>query len=159
MRELQTVLINGPNPNTWRRSVSYLRNMAQFSLLFAACLFLQSVSAAAGQHVPEITADNAIVSSPQTTLSSLIRLTDVYHELVSETGITTENQERLKNISQQFEKLFDLREVPPKFRHNVAAETAVYLREAIARIPVPRMEDVPDEDHMVSSCFYSCSAI
>ena len=121
MRELQTVLRNGPNPNTWRRSVSYLRNMAQFSLLFAACLFLQSVSAETGQTVPEITADNAIIGSPQTTLSSLIRLTDVYHELVSETGITSENQERLKNISQQFEKLFNLREVPPKFRRNVAA--------------------------------------
>ncbi|MEA3410616.1 MAG: mechanosensitive ion channel family protein [Pseudomonadota bacterium] len=125
--------------------------MTQFVLLFTACLFLPSVSAETGQRVPEIIADNAIISSPQTTLASLIRLTDVYHELVSETGITTENRERLKNINQQFEKLFDLREVPPKFRRNVAAETAVYLREAMARFPVPRMEDVPDEDRMVSN--------
>jgi MscS family membrane protein len=151
MHKLQTVLRNVPNPDTWRRPVPYLRSMAQFALLFAACLFLQSVSAVTGQHAPDITADNAIISSPQTTLSSLIRQTDVYHELVSETGITTANQERLNNISQQFEKLFDLREVPPKFRHNVAVETAVYLREAIARFPLPRMEDVPDEERMVSS--------
>jgi hypothetical protein len=151
MHKLQTVLRGVYNPDTWRRPVPCFRSMALFVHLVMACLFLQSVSAATGQHVPEITADNAIVSSPQTTLSSLIRLTDVYHELVSETGITTANQERLKNISQQFEKLFDLRKVPPKFRRNVAAETAVYLREAIARFPMPRMEDVPDEERMVSS--------
>ena len=151
MNKQQTVLSDVYNPDTWRKPVPCLCSMALFVQLVMACLFLQSVSAATGEHVPEITTDNAIISSPQTTLSSLIRLTDVYHELVSETGITTENQERLNNISQQFEKLYDLREVPPKFRHNVAAETTVYLRESIARFPLPHLEDVPDEERMLSS--------
>jgi hypothetical protein len=121
-----------------------------FILLSSGSLFSPPVSAVTGYNVPEIASDNADISSPQTTLSSLIRLTNLYHELVSEKGITRENQERLKNINQQFEKLFDLRQVPPKFRRNVAAETAVYLREAMARFPLPRLEDVPDEDRMVS---------
>ena len=144
MHKLQAVLRGVYKPDTWRRPVPCLRSMVLIVHLVMAGLFLQSVSAETEQHVPEITADNAIISSPQTTLSIMIRLTDIYHELVSETGITSENQERLKNISQQFEKLFDLREVPPKFRRNMAVETAVYLREAIARFPVPLMEDVPD---------------
>ena len=151
MRTTQIVLSGVCFPDARGRPVIGLCWPVLFILLFTGFIFSRPVSAATGQHVPEITADNAIISSPQTTLSSLIRLTDVYHELVSEAGITTENQERLKNISQQFEKLFDLQEVPPKFRRNVAAETTVYLREAIARFPVPRMEDVPDEERMVSS--------
>ena len=40
------------------------------------------------------------------------------------------------------------REVPLKFRRNVATETAVYLREAIARFPVQRLGNVPDEERI-----------
>jgi len=112
-------------------------------------MLLQPVSAAPGQVAPEITADNAVISSPQTTLASLLRLTNAFHELVREDGFTRKNQGRLKNIYQQIEKLFDLSEVPPKYRQHVAVETAVYLREALARFPVPPMEEVPDEDRMV----------
>ena len=32
----------------------------------------------------------------------------------------------------------------------MAAETAVYLREALACFPVPAMEEVPDEEQMVA---------
>jgi len=121
-----------------------------FALLFIGCLFAGAVAAVSEPGMPEIAADNAVISSPRATLQSLNRLTDTFHELVSEDGITRENQWRLKNIYQQIEKLFDLREVPPKYRRHVATETAVYLREALARFPVESLEEVPDEDQMVA---------
>lgn len=100
--------------------------------------------------MPAIAVDNAVISSPQTTLSSLLRLTNAFHEQVHEDGITRMNQDRVKNIYQQMEKLFDLSEVPPKYRRHVATETAVYLRESLARFPMPPLDDVPDEDRMVA---------
>ena len=100
--------------------------------------------------LPDIAADSAVISSPRTTLDSLIRLTGTFQGLVDEEGMTHENTRRLRNINQQFEKLFDLREVPPKYRRHVAAETAVYLREALARFPLAPIEEIPDEDMMVA---------
>jgi MscS family membrane protein len=150
MHETQTVLNGAFIPDAMGRPVIGLCWSILFTLLLAGYLFPQPVSAAPGQGVPEIALDNAVISSPQTTLASLFRLTDAYHDLVREDGFTRENQGRLRNILQQVEKLFDLREVPPKYRHHVAAETAVYLREALARFRVPSMEEVPDEEQMVS---------
>ena len=137
-------------PNARGRPAIGLCWSVLFILLLAAAVFTQPVAAAPGQGVPEIAVDNAVIISPRTTLASLLRLTEVFHELVSENGITRENEGRLKNITQQFEKLFDLREIPPKYRRHVAAETAVYLREALARFPMQPLEDVPDEDQMVT---------
>jgi MscS family membrane protein len=118
-------------------------------LLLAGFLFSQPVSGALVQGVQEIAVDNAVISSPQTTLASLVRLTDTFHELLKDNGITRENEGRLRNIHQQLKKLFDLREVPPKYRQHVVIETAVYLREALARHPLPSLEEVPDEDRML----------
>ena len=111
---------------------------------------MQPALADTAQGFPEIAVDNAVITSPQTTFASLLRLTNAYQELVAESGITRENQDRVTNIYQQMEKLFDLSMVPPKYRRHVAAESAVYLREALARYPIPPMEDVPDEDQMVA---------
>lgn len=149
MRDTQTTFIGSFVPRVRRvtgtgRCVSVL-----FALLLAVCVFPRTVPAAPAQEVPEIAVDNAVISSPQTTLASLLRLTNAFHELVREDGVTRENQGRLNNIYQQIEKLFDLSEVPPKYRQHVAAETAVYLREALARFPVPALADVPDEEQMV----------
>lgn len=119
-------------------------------LLLAVTLFPALVLAVPGQQAPQIALENAVISSPKTTLASLFRLTDAYHQLVREDGFTRENQRRLTNILQQVEKLFDLSEIPPKYRHHVAAETAVYLREALARFPVPDIDEVPDEERMLS---------
>ena len=120
------------------------------TLLIIGCLFARTVSALPEQGLPEIAADNAVISSPRTTLQSLVRLTDTVHELLNEDGITHENRGRLINIYQQLEKLFDLREVPPKYRRHVGTETAVYLREALARFPVESLDEVPDEDQMLA---------
>jgi MscS family membrane protein len=150
MHELQSALSSTLIPDARGRPAIDLCRSVLFILLLAAAVFARPVAAAPGQGVPEIAADNAVISSPRTTLTSLVRLTDALHELVSEDGITRENEGRLRNIYQQFEKLFDLREVPPKYRRHVAAETAVYLREALARFPVQPAKEVPDEDQMVA---------
>ena len=89
------------------------------TLLFAEFVFPMAVSAAPRQTIPKIAVDNADISSPQTTLASLLRLTNAFHELVYEDGFTRENQGRLRNIYRQVEKLFDLREVPPKYRRHM----------------------------------------
>jgi MscS family membrane protein len=119
-------------------------------LISAVLLMPGHIRAATLQALPEIAADSVDIRSPRTTLNSLVRLTDTFQDLVDEEGMTHENTHRLRNINQQFEKLFDLREVPPKYRRHVAAETAVYLREALARFPLPPMEEIPDEDLMVA---------
>ncbi len=118
-------------------------------LLLVGIQVCPTASAAPGQALPAIAADTAVIISPRTTLDSLLRLTDTFHELVGEDGITRENEGRIRNLNQQFEKLFDLREVPPKYRRHMAAETAIYLREGLARYPLPAIEEVPDEDRMV----------
>ena len=114
MHKVQTALSGAFIPDARGEPAMALCRSVLFFLLFTGFLFYLPVSTAFAQKAPEIAVDNAVIGSPQTTLASLLRLTGVYHELVREEGITHENQKRLKNINQQFEKLFDLREVPPK---------------------------------------------
>jgi MscS family membrane protein len=118
------------------------------NLLYFGFMLTQPVVAMPEQGIQETVVDVAVISSPQTTLKSLLHLTDSFHELVREDGFTRENMGRVNNILQQLNKLSDLREVPQRYRRNVSAETAVYLREALARSPMPAMEKVPDEDRM-----------
>ena len=136
--------------NRRRMILSYGRTV-MFHLLLLSGLTFQPALAAPEAGVYEIAEDNAVIASPRTTLDSLLRLTDTYHELVSKDGITRENRERVNAILQQINKLFDLRQVPEKYRRNVGTETAIYLREALARFPVPPLEEVPDEDGMVAA--------
>ncbi|MFZ0106979.1 MAG: hypothetical protein WAK92_08970, partial [Thiobacillus sp.] len=91
-----------------RRPRTGLCGLVLFSVLFPVFMFLQSAAAAATTEVLEVAADNADISSPQSTFASLLRLTDALHELVGEDGITRENQQRVKHIHQQMQKLFDL---------------------------------------------------
>lgn len=148
--EIQTVLFDAFSPEVRRKPTFGLCLFVLFCLLLAVLASPRWVSAAPNQKIHEIVIDHAVISSPQTTLDSLLRLTDTYHELVHEDGITFENQERLRIIRQQVGKLFDLRDIPPKYQQNVAAESVVYLREALARFPLPPMEEVPDEDGMIT---------
>jgi len=122
-------------------------------LLFCLAAGVLILSTARGEPAPDLTgvvAEHADISSPRTTLDSLFTLTETFQALVDKDGITFDNQGRLRNINAQFQKLFDLREIPPKYRRHVAAETAVYLREALARHPLPAISDVPDEERMVA---------
>ena len=55
-----------------------------------------------------------------------------------------------KIIITQDERLFYLRMVPSGHRRDVAHETTALIREAIARVPLPKLEKIPDEDEMTS---------
>lgn len=92
----------------------------------------------------------ADLRSPRSVLESFYTLVDSFHDLVREDGFTAENSARLQNLGRQIAKLFDLRKIPPKFRQNVADETAIYLREVTARLPLPPLRQVPDEDQMAN---------
>lgn len=122
------------------------KNLGLFIISF---LFASLVHGQTDARLPEIANDAAVISSPRTTFESFIRLTDSVHELIREEGVTLQNQTRLRNLYQQIKKLFDLDEIPPKYRTHVAVETAVYLREALARFPVIPLDEVPDEEAMV----------
>ncbi len=90
----------------------------------------------------------AETKSPRATLESFLFLTQSYYDLIREDGFTSENIEELENIELQIMKLFDLREVPPRFQETTSMEAAVYLREALERVPLPPIETVPDERGM-----------
>lgn len=55
-----------------------------------------------------------------------------------------------KIIITQAERLFDLRMVPSGHRRDVAHETTALIREAIARVPLPKLDEIPDEDEMAA---------
>jgi hypothetical protein len=40
--------------------------------------------------------------------------------------------------------------VPSGHRRDVAHETTALMREAIARVPLPTLEEIPDEDEMAA---------
>ena len=92
----------------------------------------------------------ADLRSPRNVLESFYTLVDSFHDLVRKDGFTSENSARVQNLGRQIAKLFDLRNIPPKFRQNVADETAIYLREVTARLPLPALSQVPDEDQMAN---------
>ncbi len=150
MHETQTVHTGSVCLVAEKRSKVSLCQSLLFFLLLAGSLLAPPASAAAAQETPEIAIDNAVISSPQTTLASLLRLTETFHDLVRDEGFTRKNEPRVRNILQQVEKLFDLSSIPQKYRRNVAAETAVYLRESLARFPIPAIKNVPDEDEMAA---------
>lgn len=79
--------------------------------------------------------DLARLSSPSHTWQSMINITDAYNKIVQEDGYTFENESTLDNLEEQMERLFDLRNVPESLRRTVAVESAVYLREIVARLP------------------------
>lgn len=150
MRKTQTIHSGAFVSDARERLAIGISPYVLFVLLLAGFMFTQPVLAVSAQGVQEIAVDNADIRSPKTTLASLFRLTDAFHELVREDGFTRENEVRVRNILQQMEKLFDLRQIPPKYQRNVAAETAVYLHEALARFPVPSIEEIPDDDGMAT---------
>jgi len=89
-------------------------------------------------------------SSPRDTLKSFLLGIQRYYDLIRENGYTRNNWRELSNIIKQAERLFDLRMVPSGHRRDVAHETTALIREAIARVPLPNLEEIPDEDEMAA---------
>ena len=88
--------------------------------------------------------------SPRGVLESLLTGTRRYYDLIREEGFTRQNWRELSNISEQAERLFDLRGVPPGHIHDIAHETTVLLREALARVSLPKLDKVPEEEVMAA---------
>ena len=103
MHETQTALRSAFISYTTRKPEIGLCLFVLCTLLFAEFVFPLAVSAAPRQTIPKIAVDNADISSPQTTLASLLRLTNAFHELVYEDGITLEFNHQVKlQITKRF---------------------------------------------------------
>ena len=89
-------------------------------------------------------------SSPRATLKSLLAGTQRYYDLIRQEGYTQKDWRELSNIIGQAERLFDLRDIPPGHSHDVAHETTALVREALARVPLPNLDEVPGEDEMAA---------
>ena len=90
----------------------------------------------------------ADTKNPRSVLESFLFLTQSYFDLIKDNGFTDENIEELNSIKSQVMKLFDMRSVPPRFQEAASMEAAVYLREALERVPLPPLDNVPGEDEM-----------
>jgi MscS family membrane protein len=89
-----------------------------------------------------------ILSSPRDTLQAFLATTDRAYDLIRDDGFNPENWAEIQRIVAQQMRMFDLRNVPPNYRKDTTNETAVYLREALARVTLPPLVEVPDADEM-----------
>jgi len=88
------------------------------------------------------------LSSPRDTLQSFLATTDRIYDLIRDDGFNPENWATIQQIIARQMRLFDLRNVPPNHRQDTTVETVVYLREALARVSIPPLAEIPDEDEM-----------
>lgn len=88
------------------------------------------------------------LNSPRDTLQAFLATTDRAYDLIRDDGFNPENWAKIQQITARQMKMFDLRNVPPDHRQDTTIETAIYLREVLARVILPPLEDVPDEDEM-----------
>jgi len=88
------------------------------------------------------------LSSPRDTLQAFLATTDRIYDLIRDDGFNPENWAKIQLITAQQMRMFDLRNVPPNHRQDTTVETVVYLREALARVTLPPLAEVPDEDEM-----------
>jgi len=88
------------------------------------------------------------VSSPRDTLQAFLATADRAYDLIRDDGYNPENLPKIQRIIAQQMRMFDLRNVQPDHRQDTTFETAIYLREALARVTLPPLVEVPDEDEM-----------
>lgn len=88
------------------------------------------------------------LSSPRDTLQAFLATMDRLYDFIRGDGFNPENWAKIQQITAWQMKMFDLRNVPPNHRQDTAAETVVYLREALARVTLPPPAEIPDEDEM-----------
>lgn len=85
-------------------------------------------------------------SSPRATMESFISLTEEAAERYDafRSSPSPASQSALQQISIKAERLFDLSQVAPANRGKIADETFYMLWDVIARIELPRLDDIPD---------------
>ena len=88
------------------------------------------------------------ISSPRDTLQAFLATTDRTYDLIRRDGFNPENWAMFQQINALQMKMFDLRNVPPNHQKDTTAETVVYLREALARVSLPPLSEIPGEDEI-----------
>jgi MscS family membrane protein len=88
------------------------------------------------------------LSSPRDTFKAFLATTDRAYDIIRDDGFNPESWPKIQRIVALQMRMFDLRNVPPNHRQDTTIETAVYLREVLARVILPPLEDVPDEDEI-----------
>ena len=89
--------------------------------------------------------------SPRSTLQSLRRVMRGYLRTVqSDEGYTWDDLTMVRNVERQMPRIFDLQGVPSDFRRFMGMETAVMVREILARVNLPPENEIPDEDEMAA---------
>jgi MscS family membrane protein len=80
-------------------------------------------------------------SSPRNTLESFLYYSSEFHK-----AMRAENEDEFMvgEMRQRAERCFDLSDVAPTIRGDVALESVLRLREILDRIPLPAMAEVPD---------------
>lgn len=87
-------------------------------------------------------------SSPRDTMVSFMKITQRLHDLISSKDYSEQDRIEVFYLFEQVEDFFDLREIAPSLRADYATASAIYLREIIDRVGLPRVEDMPDEETM-----------
>jgi MscS family membrane protein len=88
------------------------------------------------------------LSSPRDTLQAFLATTDRAYDLIRDDGFNPDNWPEIQRIVAQQMRMFDLRNVPPNYRKDTTNENAVFLRETLARVALPPLAEVPNEDEM-----------
>lgn len=93
----------------------------------------------------------ANTNSPRDTIISFLKLTQRYYDLLRQDTYTTEDDAELQHLYEEMQWFFDLRNVAPSLRQDVAVNSAVYLREIIDRIGLPPVNQLPDRKQMLAA--------
>ncbi|MDN3720493.1 hypothetical protein QW131_17700 [Roseibium salinum] len=93
----------------------------------------------------------ANTNSPRDTIVSFVKLTQRYYDLLRQNAYTAEDDAELQHLYDEMQWFFDLRDVAPSLRQDVAVSSAVYLREVIDRIGLPQVDQIPDRKQMLAA--------
>ncbi|WP_265517235.1 mechanosensitive ion channel family protein [Nitratireductor luteus] len=93
----------------------------------------------------------ANTNSPRDTIISFLELTQRYYVLLRQDTYTQEDTAELRHLYDEMQWFFDLGNVAPSLRQDVAVSSAVYLREVIDRIGLPPVNQIPDRGQMLTA--------
>ncbi|UUP18232.1 mechanosensitive ion channel family protein [Nitratireductor thuwali] len=93
----------------------------------------------------------ANTNSPRDTIISFLKRTQRYYDLLRQDAYTAEDDAELQHLYDEMQWFFDLRNVAPSLRQDVAVNSAVYLREIIDRIGLPPVSEIPDRTQMIAA--------
>ena len=86
--------------------------------------------------------------SPRSTFKSFLRLRDELEQTLRSYRLdkSRELAEKVHVINSQFHELLNLSSVPQSFRFETGTDTTAYLLDILARIELPNLKSVPDEE-------------